>query len=296
MKVNTKITFVWDKAKKEYVEESVEFFEWTGAVVHASGGGGPETTTQTSAPWEGQQPYLTDLFQQAQQYFQGGPADISRGTNVALRGAEAYEQGAGTIGDIAGRAAGAQEFLTSGAVLSPESNPALQQYLDLVNQSTTRAFRQGGLQAIDAGAVQAGTVGSSRHGVAQGLGLQGLAQQIGQQTAGISSAAYGQGLQAYTQGLALSPQTAALQTGRGAALSKAGDAFAGIAELPQEQQLRLLQNYRDLISGQPGGTTTLTGPGTKSGGISGALGGAGIGYEIGGGVGATIGGIAGYFS
>jgi len=296
MKVNTKVTFVWDKAKGEYIEESAEFYVYEGEVAHAGGGGGTETTTQTTAPWEGQQPYLEDLFRQAQQYFQGGPADLSRATNVATRGAEAYEQGAGAIGDIAGQAANAQRFLLSGDVLSPGANPALQQYIDLANQSTTRAFRQGGLQAIDAGAVQAGNVGSSRQGIAQGLGLQGLSQQIGQQTAGLSSAAYGQGLQAYVQGLGLAGQTADLQMGRGRALSQAGNAFAGIANLPQQQQLEMLQNYRDLISGQPGGTSTRTGPGYETGGISGALGGAGVGYTIGGGWGAGLGAVAGYFS
>ena len=296
MKIYTRITYQWDKELGDYVEESSDFYEYEGEVAHASGGGEPETTTQISEPWSAQKPYLEELFQQAQQYFQRGPADISRATNVGLRGAEDYERGAGAAGDIAGRAADAQRFLTSGDVLSPESNPALQQYIDFANQATTRAFRQGGLQAIDAGSVQAGNVGSSRQGIAQGIGLQGLAQQVGQQTAGISSAAYGQGLQAYTQGLALSPQTAALQGARGQQLTRAGGAFANIANLPQQQQLDLLRNYQGLVSGGFGGTQTSTGPGSQTGGISGALGGAATGYSVGGGYGAAIGAVAGYFS
>ena len=302
MKVYTRITYQWDNELGDYIEESSDSYEYEGEVAQAKGGG-EDTSTQTTDPWEGQQPYLKDLFAQAQQYFQGGNVDLSRATNVATRGAEAYEQGAGAAGDIAGQAANAQQFLLSGDVLSPGSNPALQQYIDFANQATTRAFQQGGLQAIDAGAVQAGNVGSSRQGIAQGIGLQGLAQQIGQQTAGISSAAYGQGLQAYTQGLGYAPQTAALQGARGQALGRAANAFTGVSTIDQQQTLARLQAYRNLISGQPGGTTTSTGPGYETGGVSGALGGAATGAAVGSAVpgigtavGAGVGAVAGYFS
>lgn len=47
------------------------------------GGGGNQTTKQTSTPWEGQQPYLEDLFQQAQGLYQGGPQQYYPGQTVA---------------------------------------------------------------------------------------------------------------------------------------------------------------------------------------------------------------------
>lgn len=36
------------------------------------GGGGSTTTVQKADPWEGQQPYLKDIFNQAQKLYQSG--------------------------------------------------------------------------------------------------------------------------------------------------------------------------------------------------------------------------------
>lgn len=47
------------------------------------GGGGSQTTTQKSTPWEGQQPYLRDLFRQAQGQFNQGPLQYYPGQTVA---------------------------------------------------------------------------------------------------------------------------------------------------------------------------------------------------------------------
>ena len=46
-------------------------------------GGGSQTQTSESEPWAGQQPYLKDLFSQAQGLFQGGPQQYYPGETVA---------------------------------------------------------------------------------------------------------------------------------------------------------------------------------------------------------------------
>lgn len=266
-----------------------------------SGGGGDSQTTQTTEPYAGQKPYLEDLFREGQRFYQQGVPDVSGATNAAYDAVAAYRGALPNVQNIAAGAAGQQQFL-AGDVLSPGANPALQQYIDLANQATTRAYQQNIAPGLQAGAVQAGNVGSSRAGIAEGLARQGLGQQIGQQTAGITSAAYGQGLDAYTRGLALAPQTAQLQGAAGGVQQQVSSLLAGIETLPQEQQLQLLQAYQSLIGGQQfGGTTTTTGPGTETGGLSGALGGASAGYTLGKGTPAAPwlaagGAIAGYLS
>lgn len=47
------------------------------------GGGGSQTSTQESNPWVGQQPYLRDLFREAQGLYQQGPQEFYPGTTVA---------------------------------------------------------------------------------------------------------------------------------------------------------------------------------------------------------------------
>ena len=256
-----------------------------------SGGGDNVTTTQ--APWSGQSPYLQDLFQQAQQWFQQPEGATGRSLQLGQEGAQAYEGAAAPAGNIASSAAKGQQFLASGDVLNPESNPALQQYIDLANQATTRSFQQGVLPSLKGGAVQAGNVGSSRAGIAEGLASQGVTRQIAQQTAGLASAGYGQGLNAMSRGLALAPQTAALQTVRGDVLTGAGEAYRGLETRTSDQRLQQLANYQRLLSGNFGQVNTAP---SQTGGLSGAIGGAAVGYQIGGGYGAAAGAVAGYFS
>lgn len=240
-----------------------------------SGGGGSNTTA--TDPWSAQQPYLKDLFAQSQGLAQGGVPDVTRATEASQEAVEAYQASVPAVSGIATGAAQQQAFLSED-VLRPESNPALQEYIALANQETARAFNQNVLPGLKGQAQAVGGVGGSRAGIAEGLATQGLQRQIAQQTAGITSAAYGQGLNAYTRGLALAPQTAGLQGAPGAAQQQISSLLERIETLPYEQQLQLLQDYQGLIGGSYGSQTT--GPETQTGGLSGALGGASLGTGI----------------
>src|SRR3990167_5561616 len=89
--------------------------------------GDKETTTKTE-PWKEQQPYLEEIFREAQRLYGGGmPDQRLAGFNVnelwAQQNMLNWAKGAGT--DMANQAQGSLGFLLSGDVLRPESNPYL---------------------------------------------------------------------------------------------------------------------------------------------------------------------------
>lgn len=97
--------------------------------------------------------------------------------------------------------AGGLNFLTSGAVLSPDNNPYLQQAVDAASRPAIRQFQNQILPQIATDAISAGGFGGTRQGIAEGLAAQGLQQQLGDISANMFSNAYGQGLGAMNQGL-----------------------------------------------------------------------------------------------
>lgn len=296
MKVYTRITYQWDKELGDYVEESSDSYEYEGPVAEAKGSGRSESTTATTDPWEGQQPYLRDLFQQAQSYATSAPSDTSASSALTGQAVESYGQASGALQDYLNPIFAANQQYATGQFLDPSSNPAFQQYMDLSNQSIGKQYTEGFLPQLTGGAVQAGNVGSSRQGVAEAVGGGKYLDAIQRNSAQLTNQAYGQGLQATMQAQGLSQGFAGLfdlpaelQT-RGASLQYGLDTQADAARRER------LQAYQRLISGSYGGTTTQEGPGYQTGGLSGALGGAATGYSVGGGYGAAIGAVAGYFS
>jgi len=57
----------------------------------SKGGGGGTNTVQKADPWAGQQPYLTDLFSQAQQLYQQGPQQFYPGRTYAEASPTVYQ-------------------------------------------------------------------------------------------------------------------------------------------------------------------------------------------------------------
>lgn len=259
---------------------------------------GGQTSTQTTDPWSGQQPYLQDLFKQAQSYFGGERADVAPAQALGQEGVQRLTGAAEGTQPIIGGATEAQKRLTSGEFLSPESNPALQEYINASNKQIAQQYTENILPQITSGAAATGGIGSSRQGVAEGITAGKTLDAIQRNTAQQQTEAYAQGLKSYTAGVALAPQTAGLQQLPADMYALAAERQYGISALPQSQQLEYLQAYRDLVGGaQFGGTTTTTGPGTRTGGASGAIGGAAQGYAATGSwMGAAAGAVAGYFS
>ena len=140
------------------------------------GGGGNTTQTTKSEPWEGQQPYLKDLFQKAQeqsqvpiQYYQGSQvAPLSATQQQAI----AFAQNKPSIfaDPLWGTASGLLGDTMSGKYLNPESNPYLKHYV-------AKAFEQT-LPQYDTTATQAGRYGSDAWATMKARAMSDIVSEI----------------------------------------------------------------------------------------------------------------------
>ena len=283
-----------------------------------SGGGGDTQTTQRTSPWEGQQPYLRQIFSEAQRQYQGPAPQYFPGSTVAplapetQQAQEAMRQYAsGPAQQLAGQTTAAQQFAL-GPVLDVGNNPYVQGAAQAAVNPVVDALLERALPAVRHGAVAAGGYGGSRQQLAEANAVRDATQAMVDRTAGLYERAYGQGLDTFARGLALAPQT--LQAGAAPAqmLDLVGQQQRDyqqaliddqIARHNFEQSLpatRLAQ-YLQFVQGNYGGTTMSTGraPGgsAMSGLMGGAMGGAALGSMIpmvGPGMGAVAGALLGY--
>lgn len=96
---------------------------------------------------------------------------------------------------------GGLNFLTSGDVLNPSSNPHLQAAIEAATRPTIENFQQQILPGLASEAITAGGYGGSRQGIAEGLAAGAATRQIGDMAANMSNANYQAGLQAMLGGL-----------------------------------------------------------------------------------------------
>ena len=148
-------------------------------------GGSKQTTVQNNDPWSGSQPYLTDLYSQAQGLYGGAQGyNPYPGTTVAgfspyqQQGMQAMAQNLGA-GNTAGQAAeGMLGNTLTGGFLS-QGNPYLDQAYQSGAKQLTNQFNQNIMPAIKSQGQQQGMHSSSRQGIAEGLAGQGLTQSLG---------------------------------------------------------------------------------------------------------------------
>jgi len=288
----------------------------------------PQTTTTVSQP----SPQATQAINMAMPFLQqyaanppqlpsapmtaGFTAPQVAGQNMALQAGGPGGPQAGVVGS----AAGGENFMTSGQVLSPSSNPALQSWINSAVQPIQQTYAENIMPQISQGAAATGNTGSSEEGIAQGLAARGEQQAIGATTANIANQGYLSGLNAMTQGLALSPAIAGEQTLPATTTSGVGDVQqaqnqAQINEMIQRYmfpQMEPAQMANELLaagSSIPGGTNTSTasapqtslaqmmlGGGALAGGLLGNQGIAGLGSAMGSGIsslGSLLGGAGG---
>lgn len=88
------------------------------------------------------------------------------------------------------------QFLTSGAALDPNSNPALQRAIQGATQPIVQNFQNSVLPSITQGAIASGGFGGTRQGIAEGLAAQQEQSTIGNVAAQMMNQNYQTGLNA----------------------------------------------------------------------------------------------------
>ena len=259
------------------------------------GGGGSTTQTQKSEPWIGQQPYLTDLYQQAQQLYQQGPQQFFPGRTYAEASPTVYQ-----AENLQRQAALAQAGLGLGsivpgfqqALMSPAQrfqDPMLQEAL----AANLRPIEETGsrlLQQARRGATQAGQLGGTRQAILESEVIKDITQKQADVASKMYGDVYGDVLKSQAATLGLAPSIMGTFAQPAQTLAQVGAAETARAQQPiteamqrfafeQQAPSQALQQYGNIVAGTilPG-TVTSTAPGPQGPGFAaGALGGAGIG-------------------
>lgn len=253
------------------------------------GGGGGTTTVQKADPWEGQQPYLKDVFSQTQNLYNAGAlapdyyggntvADQSQWTqqantmqaNRALNGSASINNAQGSMDNI----------VSGGALAGNTGLSALEQMTNAVNPYSSALLNDAVGQAtaqIDSGFSGAGRYGSGAHENARADAIGDLTSQFysdaydkQMQAAAQAGNLYNAGVDTQISGAGMSQELANQAYKDAEMLSQAGanlDAFnqakidADIDRWNYDQQkaLEALSRYNQLIQGTYGGTSTSTG-------------------------------------
>jgi hypothetical protein len=217
-------------------------------------GGGTSTSTQSSDPWSGQQPYLTGLFQQAQnqysnytpQYFgytgtsggtptQTGPSTVSP-FNSAETGALAGIENTGMNGTPALNAANS----SVSNILS--GDPAMEQ-----------SIAAGVVPGLESQFTQGNSVNNPAMAYATSNGLYNALLQNQLNAAGTANTLYNTGMAGQEAALGAG-QTAQTQSQN--ELQNQVNAYNYYQQLPYSQ----INQLSNLITGQYGGTTTTSQP------------------------------------
>ena len=278
------------------------------------GGGGTTQTVQKADPWAGQQPYLTNLYSEAQRLYEQGPQQFFPGQTYAQP----------TAAQLVAEQMAAQSALGGQTAVAQSTVPALQQQLagpaglasnPFLAGAAEAAIRplygqaQGLLQQARRGATQAGQLGGTRQAILEQGVIGDYLQRAGDITAQMYGDAYGQTLEAQSRALGLAPtimpslvQPAQTLAGVGATQQarqqQAIDEARARFEFGQQAPSQALSRYANIVAGSilPGTTTGMTiGPGGSSGMGSalGAVGGGTFGYMGGEILGTAIGGPLG---
>lgn len=262
------------------------------------GGGGTTTQVQKADPWAGQQPYLTDLYQQAQQLYQQGPQQFFPSRTYAEASPTVFQ-----AEDLQRQAALAQAGLGLGsivpgfqqALMSPAQrfqDPMLQEALT----ASLRPIEETGsrlLQQARRGATQAGQLGGTRQAILESEVIKDITQKQADVASKMYGDVYGDVLKTQAATLGLSGDIMRTFALPAATLGQVGAAETARAQQPiteamqrfafeQAAPSQALQQYGNIVAGTilPG-TVTSTAPGPQGPGmVAGALGGAGLGSLV----------------
>lgn len=264
-------------------------------------GGGTQTVQQSADPWIGAQPYLSDVYGAAQsQYRDPGPFLFPYNTFVGPNQLEmqSMDMALGAIPgmqQLANQSGGAASYAL-GPNMFVESNPYLQSAMNAANYGTMRQFTDTVMPSIADKAIQAGQFGADRHGVAQGMAIDSLMQNIANTNASMANANYMTGQDTMLKAMAMGPTLQSMMLGPSGVAQEVGGSQRAWDQallddlinrwnyyegLPQQK----LSDYASIVAGMPtAGFGTQSSTSTTPGGtdpITGAIGGGLVGGSLG---------------
>lgn len=184
-----------------------------------------------------------------------------------------------------------------GDVLYPESNPAMQAYMDAANRGTVRQLTENILPSYRGGFIDAGQIGSSREAMAEGMAMEEAVRSIADTNAKIAMGGYGQGLEHMAKSVAFAPMSIGMDLQIPEAIKAIGAEDRSWMEKPLQEDItrwnyyeglpqQKLNEYLAALSGYPTGafgtTTSTTDEGGGSSKGMGMMGGALSGAAMGG--------------
>jgi hypothetical protein len=214
----------------------------------------------------------------------------------------------GAAGASANAANTGMNFLTSGQVLDPKSNPYLTDAINAAIRPITENYTQTVLGSIRDNAQLAGAYGYNRQGLEDAAAGSNYMKQVGDTASTMSSANYQAGLDAMSRSMAFAPGVQQMLYTPGAAVAGVGQQQqqqsqaqidAAVQKFYQQQYLplSLAEEIAGIAYGNPSGSVTSTGQGGGTSGLQSALGlgaaGASLGSMIMPGVGTAAGGALG---
>ena len=247
-----------------------------------SKGSGTNTVTKEADPWEGQAPYLRDLYSQAQNQFQQGPLQFypnritALPSDATLQAEQMLEQ----------TALGQQSALTDnitpafqGSLMSPYqafTDPLLQESLAAglrpIEESTSRLLQQARRDATGAG-----QLGGTRQGILESEVLKDMLTKQSDVASRLYGDVYGDITKSRTAALGLSPTIMSAYTTPAQTLAAVGaseqarsqaDINEQIARFNFQQQApsQLLNQYGNIVAGSilpPSVQSTSSGEGVS---------------------------------
>jgi len=266
-----------------------------------SKGSGSQTQTTKSEPWEGQAPYLRDIFQQAQnmtpQQFYADQT-YANPDDILLRSEQLAEQSAlGPQTSIANALVpGFTSLMTdpSARFADPMFQEALRAGTRPMEESASRL-----LQQARRGATQAGQLGGTRQGILESEVIKDLLTKQSDVASKLYGDVYGDALKSQAVAMQNIPTIMSGLQAPARGLQDIGNIRTARAQLPideamnrynfdQNASLVNLQNYANLVGSPIPGMTTQTKPTARTNPLLGLLGAAG-GFMIGGPSGAAAG-------
>lgn len=261
------------------------------------------TTTTQSVFFPGQQEAITNILSKINPTFFGRnlkyyPGRTTPQASSATREAQdsvlAYARGAGR--DMVNSSLGASNFLTSGDVLSPDSNPALAASIEGAINPVFRNLTQRVLPTTRSEFLGTGGTGSTRQGIAEGIATRDATRDAFDIASQMASTNYQAGLEAMTKGLALAPNTYNLGLGPAQSIGAVGQQREGYTRERMQENfarymfnkfapMQFLMDAANLAYGAPTMGTTSIGvaPGPQEPGLLSRLaGGAMMGSSLGG--------------